>query len=90
MRSCAHKVPTVYTLRLKNDQVHKAEKVIKNNLTIISKPHAHAHTMKKTSAVSKRLVKNFKRSCAHKTPMVNVDGGTDRWTDEQTDGNLQA
>ena len=50
MRSCAHKVPTVYTLRSKNDYVHKVEKVIKNNPTIISKPHAHLHTMKKTSA----------------------------------------
>ena len=28
--------------------VHKAEKVTKNNLTIISKPHAHLHTMNKT------------------------------------------
>ena len=26
------------------------EKVTKNNLTIISKPHAHNHTMKKTYA----------------------------------------
>ena len=34
MRSCAHGVPTV----------------TKNNLTIISKPHAHPHTMKKTYA----------------------------------------
>ena len=51
MRSCAHKVPTVYTLRSKNDYVHKAEKVTKNNLTTISKkPHAHPHTMTKTPA----------------------------------------
>ena len=50
MRSCAHNVPTVYTLRSKNDQVQKVEKEIKNNLTIISKPHAHPHTMKTTSA----------------------------------------
>ena len=28
--------------------VHEVEKVTKNNLTIISKPHAHPHTMKKT------------------------------------------
>ena len=49
---CAHKVhvPTVYTLRSKNDQVHKVEKVTKNNLTIISKPHAYPHTMMKTPA----------------------------------------
>ena len=61
------------------------EKVIKNNLTIISKPHAHPHTMKKTCKVSKRSVKNCKRSCAHKTPMVNVDGRTDERTDGQTE-----
>ena len=50
MRSCANKVPTVYTMWLKNDKVHKVEKVTKNNLTIISKPHAHPHTMMKTPA----------------------------------------
>ena len=37
-----------YTLRSKND--YKVEKVTKNNLTIISKPYAHPHTMKKTPA----------------------------------------
>ena len=42
-----------------------------------------------TSKVSKGLVQNCKRSCAHKTPRVNVDG----WqmngrTDEQMDRNL--
>ena len=47
---CAYNVPTVYTLRSEIDKVHKVEKVIKNNPTIISKPHAHPHTMKKTSA----------------------------------------
>ena len=48
------------------------EKVTKYDLTIISKPHAHAHTMKKTHA----KFQNCKKSCAHKTPMVNVD----EWT----------
>ena len=33
-----------------NDEVHNVEKVTKNVLTIISKPHAHPHTMKKTYA----------------------------------------
>ena len=37
-------------IEVKNDQVHNVEKVTKNNLTIISKPHAHLHTMKKTHA----------------------------------------
>ena len=29
-------------------QVYNVEKVTKNDLTIISKPHAHPHTIKKT------------------------------------------
>ena len=51
LTNCAHKVPTVYILRVKNDQVHNVEKVKKNNLTITSKSHAHPHTMKKTHAM---------------------------------------
>ena len=35
---------------MKNDYVHNAEKVTKNDLTIISKSHAHPHTMEKTYA----------------------------------------
>ena len=46
-RSCAHKR---YLLWVKNDYVHNAEKVAKNVLTILPKPHAHPHTMKKTHA----------------------------------------
>ena len=49
MRSCAHDIPTVYILRVKND-FHNVEKCEKNNLTITSKPHAHPHTMKKRHA----------------------------------------
>ena len=30
--------------------LHNVDKVTKSNLTIISKPHAHPHTMKKTDA----------------------------------------
>ena len=37
-------------IEVKNDQVHNVEKVTKNNLTIISKPHAHLHIMKKIHA----------------------------------------
>ena len=33
-----------------NEKVHNVEKVTKNNLIIISKPHAHPHTMKNTDA----------------------------------------
>ena len=50
MRSCAHEVLTVYILRVKNYLSSQCEKVTKNDLTIISKPHAHPHTMKKTQA----------------------------------------
>ena len=54
MRSCAHKVPTVYTLsqnlRSGNDKVRKVENGIKINSRIISKPHAHLQTMAKTCA----------------------------------------
>ena len=39
-----------HCLYIEIDKVHKVEKVIKNNPTIISKPHAYPHTMKKTSA----------------------------------------
>ena len=50
MKSCAHKVPTEYSLsknqRSENDIV---EKVIKIDSRITSKPHAHLHTMQKTS-----------------------------------------
>ena len=43
-------IGTVYILRVKNDQVHNVEKVTKNDLTFISKPHADPPTMKKTHA----------------------------------------
>ena len=39
----------LYT-EVENYEVHKVEKVSKNNLTTISKPHAHPHTMTKTLA----------------------------------------
>ena len=37
-----------------------------------------------TCKVSKRSVQNCKRSCAHKTPRVNVDGWTNRRTETCT------
>ena len=43
----SQEVPAVYILRVKN---YNVEKVIKNNLTIVPKPHAHPHTLKKTHA----------------------------------------
>ena len=47
--------------------VHKAEKVRKkNNQKIISKAHAHLHSMQKTS----EKLENCKRSCTHKVPSI--------------------
>ena len=68
-----------YILRVKNDfTMWKSDKKWSNNYiqtTCTSSYH------EKTQAVSKRLVQNCKRSCAHKTPRVNGDG----WTDERTE-----
>ena len=86
MRSCAHKVPTVYTLWSKNDKVHKVEKVTKNKLTnYIQTTCTSSYHDENTSKVSKRLVQNCKRSCAHKTPRVNVDGQTDGRMNKRTE-----
>ena len=49
----------------------------KKYLTIISKPYAYPHTMKKTHAKFQKDRYKTKRSCAHKSSRVNVD----RWTD---------
>ena len=50
----SQEVPTVYILRVKNDwkmtKFTMRKKVTKNVLTMIPKPHAHPHTMKKTYA----------------------------------------
>ena len=42
----SQEVSTVFILRVVNDLIHNAEKEKKNDLTIISKPHAHSHTIK--------------------------------------------
>ena len=54
----------------------KNKKKKQTNLTIISKPHAHPHTMKKTPAKFQKDWYKCKRSCAHRTPSVNVDERT--------------
>ena len=41
----------------------------KNNQRIIAKPHVHLHT-ENIWKVSKQLVENCKRSCAHKVPSI--------------------
>ena len=47
------------------------EKVTKNNLRTISKPHAYLQTMKKNICkVSKESAQNCRRSCAHKVPTI--------------------
>ena len=60
----------------------------KNNLTTISKPHAHPHAMTKTPAKFQDDRYKTVRGVALtvKTPRVNVDGRMDG----QTDGNLHA
>ena len=84
-----HKVPTVYILRsyhkvpcvyiyMEVEKMTKVEKVTKNNLRIISKEHAHLHTMKKTHAKFQNDQYKTVRGVALKTPRVNVD--------EQTNG----
>ena len=84
MGSCAHKVITIYTLRLKNgsqgdhylynevEKSHKAEKVTKKKIN-------NYNHEEKSCKVSKRSVQNC-MSCAHMTPRVNVDGRMDRQT----------
>ena len=56
-----------------------------NNLITMSKPHAHPHTMTKTSA--KFQDDRYKTirvvSCAHKTSRVTVDGRTNGRTNER-------
>ena len=57
---------------------------------IISQLHPnHMHTSsyydENTCKVSKRSVQNCMKSCAHKTPRVNVDGWTNRRTNEWTE-----
>ena len=46
----SQEIPTVYIIRVKNDKVDTFEKVTKINPIIMSNPHAHPHTMRKTHA----------------------------------------
>ena len=46
----SQEVRIILILSMKNDYIHNVEKVTKINLTIVSKPHAHSHTMKNTQA----------------------------------------
>ena len=65
-------------------QFTKWKKVTKNNLTIMSKPHTHPHTMKKTSAKVQKDQKNLQEE------LCSQDTHGKCWRmDGQTDGNLQ-
>ena len=44
MRKSNHKVPTVYTSEVRKRQVHKVEKMTKNNASNISKEQADLQT----------------------------------------------
>ena len=64
----------------------KWKKVTKNNLTNISKPHAHPHTMPKTPAkFQDDRYKTVRGVALTRHPSVNVDGWTNGWTNEQMD-----
>ena len=59
-------------IEVKNDQVHNAEKVTKNVLTIIPKPYAHPHTMKKTHAKFQNNQYKRRNCCAHKRYPLSI------------------
>ena len=85
-RSCAHKKYPLSIYRGEKWLSSQCWKMTKIVLTIIFKPHAHLHTWRKHMQSFKRIgrVQNCKWSCAHKTTRVNVDGKTNRRTDERT------
>ena len=71
-----------------SSQCRKSDKNWSNNY--VQSTCTSSYHEKNTCKVSKQWVQNCKRSCAHKIPMLNVDGWTDGRTDERTDGNLHA
>ena len=64
-----------------SSQSRKSDKNWSNNYvqSICTSSYHEENTCK----VSKQWVQNCKRSCAHKIPMLNVDGWTDEHTNEQ-------
>ena len=58
---------TIRVLGKKLTKLTKRKKLEKKNMRIMSKQYAHLHAMAKTCEVSKRLAKNCRRSCAHKS-----------------------
>ena len=67
-----------------SSQCQKSDKIWSNNYvqSICTSSYHEENTCK----VSKQWVQNCKRSCAHKIPMLNVDGWTDGRQDERTNG----
>ena len=67
-----------------SSQWRKSDKNWSNNY--VQSTCTSSYHEENTCKVSKQWVQNCQRSCAHKIPMLNVDG----WTDGRTDGNLHA
>ena len=63
-----------------SSQCRKSDKNWSNNY--VQSTCTSSYHEENTCKVSKQWVQNCKRSCAHKIPMLNVDG----WTDERTNG----
>ena len=81
-RSCAHK-RCLYNQGEKwlSSQCRKSDKNWSNNY--VKSTCISSYNEENTCKVSKQWVQNCKRSCAHKIPMLNVDGWTDGWTYER-------
>ena len=71
-----------------SSQCRKSDKNWSNNY--VQSTCTSSYHEENTCKVSKQWVQNCKRSCAHKIPMLNVDGRTDWQTNGRTYGNLYA
>ena len=67
-----------------SSQCRKSDKNWSNNY--VQSICISSYNEENTCKVSKQWVQNCKRSCAHKIPMLNVDGWTDGQTYERTNG----
>ena len=79
-----------YNLGVKwlSSQCRKSDKNLSNNY--VQSTCISSYNEENTCKVSKQWVQNCERSCAHKIPMLNVDGWTDGRMNGRTDGNLHA
>ena len=71
-----------YNLGVKwlSSQCRKSDKNLSNNY--VQSTCISSYSEENTCKVSKQWVQNCERSCAHKIPMLNVDG----WTDGRMNG----